>query len=255
MDTIEQAEAPIGGEDVTSSQDTASQVDTQTSTPAIVDGDTTGQVEGNAPEALLAGKYKTQEDLVDGYKNLESKIGELGQKASVADMLQEKLGITPDQLSAQIQQMEEQQRQERYANNPIAPLEDKVQYLESVLQAQETEKAQMALEREVDSYLKENPAFEANREQIIKLSKTPGIGFDPITGQDLGSVGDIAHEYFGAARAQGQQDAYNKIEMKENTQATGVSSVSKKQFGLEDLAGMSASDMEKVLPHSENTYI
>lgn len=255
MDTIEQVEAPIGGEDVTSSQDTVSQVDTQTSTPAIVDGDTTGQVEGNAPESLLAGKYKTPDELVEGYKNLESKLGELGQKASVADMLQEKYGISPEQMTAQIQQLEEQQRQERYANNPIAPLEDKVQYLESMLQAQETEKAQIALEREVDSYLKENPAFEANRNQITKLLKTPGIGFDPNTGQDLASVGDIAHEYFGAARAQGQQDAYNKIEMKESTQATGVSSVSKKQFGLEDLRAMPLEDLMKVLPHSDNQYM
>lgn len=255
MDTIETQEAPIGGEDVTSSQDTASQVDTQTSTPAIVDGDTTGQVEGNAPEPLLAGKYKTAADLEKAYHEAEKLNGQLSQKAQVANLLEEKYGITPDQLQSQIQQLEEQQRQERYANNPIAPLEDKVQYLESTLQAIEAEKAQLALEREVDSYLKENPAYEANREQIIKLSKTPGIGYDPVTGQDLGSVDDIAREYFGAARAQGQQDAYNKIEMKENTQATGVSSVSKKQFGIEDLAGMSASDLEKVLPHSDNTYI
>ena len=111
MDTIEQAEAPIGGEDVTSSQDTASQVDTQTSTPAIVDGDTTGQVEGNAPEALLAGKYKTTADLEKAYHEAEKLNGQLSQKAQVANLLEEKYGITPDQLSALFQRSDGSNRE------------------------------------------------------------------------------------------------------------------------------------------------
>lgn len=255
MDTIEN-QAPLGSDDVTSSQDTAHEVDTQTSAPdETFDGVQSDQGEGNASETLLAGKFKDPGELEKGYKELESKLGELGQKASVADIFQERYGLSPEQLRTQLEQLEEQQRLERYAQNPLAPIEDKVQSLEAIIQRQEAEKANMELEREVDSYLKVNPGYEAHRDQILKLSKTPGIGFDPTTGEDLATVADIANEYFGTARAQGQQDAYNKIEMKENTQATGMSNVSKKSFSAEDLKGLSVAELEKILPHSDNSYM
>lgn len=246
MDTIE-TQAPVGSDDVTSSPDTAT-VDTQTPTPAqSVDGASADQAGGNASESLLAGKYKTPEELANAYTNLESKLGELGPKAALADELQEKYGVTPDQLRAQMQALEIQQRQERYANDPLAPLVDEVQSLKQTIQQQQAEKAEIQLKSEVDSFLKGNPEYEAHKEQILKLAQTPGIGYDKATGQDLGSIGDIAQEYFGTARAQGQQDAYNKIEVKKNTQATGVASTPQKEFGLEDFSTMSASEMKAVL--------
>lgn len=254
MDTIENNE-PAGSDDVTSSPDTSPQVDTQTSAPESVDGGSPEPAEGNASETLLAGKFKDPGELEKGYKELESKLGELGQKASVADLIQEKYGLTPEQLRAQVEQLELQQRQERYANDPLAPLVDEMQILKETIQAQEAEKAEMQLKGQIDSFLKANPAYEANREQITKLAQTPGIGYDPITGEDLGSIGDIAQEYFGNARAQGQQDAYNKIEVKENTQATGISNVSKNQLSADDLKSLSVAELEAILPHSDNQYM
>ena len=52
----------------------------------------TEQAEGQEPgEALLAGKYKTVEDLEKAYLHSESKIGELGPKASESQELRERL--------------------------------------------------------------------------------------------------------------------------------------------------------------------
>ena len=98
MDTIEEPVEPAGSDDVTSSPDT-SVADTQPSeTSENVDGAT--DVDGGTPEVLLAGKYKSPEDLEKAYKELEGKLGTLGQKASVADLIQEKYGMTPDQFQA-----------------------------------------------------------------------------------------------------------------------------------------------------------
>lgn len=246
MDTIETNEAPAGSDDVTSSPDTASQVDAQpVETESTIDGG--GSLEAGATETLLAGKYKSPEELVSAYKELEGKLGELGQKAKVADLLQEKYGVSPEQLRAQIEQLEYQKQQERYAANPIAPLEDKVSFLEQKLAAQEKEKAQAQVRSELDSFIKDNPAYEAHKAQILKLALTPGIGFDQTTGQEVG-FDEIAREYFGTARAQGQQDAYNKIEVKQNTQATTVSrGAPKTKLTMEEFRGLTAKEQAAIL--------
>jgi hypothetical protein len=247
MDTIE-TQAPAGSDDVTSSPDTA-QVDAQTvETKATQDDGSL--VETGANENLLAGKYKSPEELVNAYKELEGKLGDLGQKAKVADLLQEKYGVTPEQLRAQIEQQEYQQQQQRYAQDPMAPLLDKVTALEQKLAVQEQEKALNTVTKELDTFVKNNPAYEAHRDKILKLALTPNIGFDPTTGKEVG-LDEIAKDYFGTARAQGQQDAYKKIETKEMTQATGVSrGAPKGKLTLEDLRGMSVAEQEAVLPHA-----
>ena len=62
MDTIENNEAPAGSDDVTSSPDTAFQVDAQpVESEATIDGG--NSEETGAPEVLLAGKYKSPEEL------------------------------------------------------------------------------------------------------------------------------------------------------------------------------------------------
>lgn len=246
MDTINN-ETPAGSDDVTSSPDTAS-VDTQAAEPT---GTVDGVEGGEAGQALLAGKYKSPAELEKAYKELEGKLGDLGQKASVAELLQSKYGVTPEQLRAQIEQMEYQKQQERYAADPLAPVYDKVAALEQKLAAQEHEKALMQTKADLDKFLKENPAYESHKEKILKLGLTPGIGFNPETGEETG-FDEIAREYFGEARAQGQQDAYRKIETKEQTRATGVSqSAPKSKLTLEDMAQMSVKDLEAVLPWAD----
>ena len=247
MDNIE-TEAPIGGEGATSSQDNVN-VDTQ---PA----DTTNPVsDGNEGEAGQASnpwdndpkfRGKTSEDIYKAYREIEKSNGQLSQKAEVANLLEAR-GFTPAQIKAQIEQLDYQAQQERYAQNPLAPLVDEVQQLKAYKAQQEQKEAQAAVKAEIDSYLKTNPAYEAHKAQLEKLALTPGIGFNPETGEET-SINDIAAEYFGGARAQGQQDAYKKIETKQNTQATSPSQAAPKgRITLEDLAQLSSKEMEAFL--------
>ena len=91
-------------------------------------------------------------------------------------------------------------------------------------------------EKELDGFLnsEEGKPYAEFKDKILKL----GLNLE----KDK-SYGDIAKEYFGQSRAQGQQDAYNKIETKKKTQATGVSMESKK--------GKVGYDSLKDLPRSE----
>jgi len=68
------------------------------------------------------------------------------------------------------------------------------------------------------------------------------------------SYADIANEYFGSARAQGQQDAYKKIDTKIMTQATGASQAPPKgKFTEEDMERMSVAELEAILPHADTS--
>lgn len=252
MDTIENNAEPVGEAGATASPDTSAQVDTQTDAPTgtVSDG-MGGQASGEAP--LLAGKYKSQEDLVKAYTELEGKLGSLGQKAAVADLIQETYGVTPDQLRSQIEQQALAEQRQRYAENPLAPVLDEVQQLRAWKEQQEQEKALAATKSEVESFIKANPGYEAHKEKLLKLTLTPGIGFDPATGQET-DISEIASEYFGAARAQGQQDAYKKIETKVSTQATGGSKApARGKPTLEELRSMSYEERLAVLPHGPNS--
>ena len=244
MDTIENNAEPAGSDDVTSSPDTSAQVDTQTvETEQSVDGATSGEA-GEAQDKLLAGKYKSPEDLENAYKELEGKLGTLGQKAQVADLFEEKYGLTPEQLRQVVEQQELEAKRQRYADNPLAPVLDEVASLRQIVEQQELEKANLAVENELNTFLKENDVYTPFREQIKRLALTEGIGFDT-NGER--PIGDIADEYFGKAIAQGQQSAYNKIEVKKNTQTTGVVSTPNKGVTLDDMRNMTAAELEVLL--------
>ena len=66
MDTNEQT--PDGGQDVSSSQDTVADVAQPTQTEEVVDGNQSEE-EVEAPQ-LLAGKYKTPQELEKAYQEL-----------------------------------------------------------------------------------------------------------------------------------------------------------------------------------------
>jgi len=236
MDTLEQPIEPAGSDDVTSSPDTSVAETQPSETSENVDGGTEGN-EG-APESLILGKYKTQEDLEKAHKELEGKLGSLGQKAAVADLIQEKYGMTPDQLRATIEAEEQQRQQQMYQENPGAFAVQKVQALEQQL-AMEKE------ERELDSFIQKNPEYAPQRDKILKL------GLHLETGKPYE---DIAREYFGEVRAQGQKDAYNKIDAKVRTQATGTQSAPSKKFTEADFDTMSAAEMEAILPHADTSH-
>ena len=236
MDTLETTE-PAGSDDVTSSPDTSFSGETQTVEPEMtVDGGNEG--EAGATETLLAGKYKSPEELEKAYKELEGKLGTLGQKASVADIIQERYGVTPDELREAIESQERARMEQQYRENPGAFAVQKVQELEQKLALQEEEKR-------LDSFLAQNQEYAPFRDLILKLA----LNLERNKGYE-----EIAKEYFGQARAQGQTDAYKKIEVKKNTQATGVSSVPKKALSQEDLKNLSVAELEAILPHADISH-
>jgi len=197
------------------------------------------QSEGSQEAPLFAGKYKSQEDLEKGYKELESKLGELGQKASITDLLQEKFNVSPEQLRARIAQVEQEKKQQYYDENPLAPVFDELDSLKQKIEQQETEKFLAQEEKKLDSFIKENPEYEPFRDKILRLGLSEEQPYE-----------EIAVEWFGKARAQGQQDAYNKIEIKQQPTSSGGQSGGQRRFSIEDLRTMSSKELEQILPHA-----
>ena len=236
MDTLEEPIEPAGSDDVTSSPDT-SVAETQPSEPSEnVDGGT--EANEGAPESLLAGKYKSPEELEKAYKDLESKLGTLGQRAKVADLIQEKYGMTPDQFQATLDAEEQAHLEQEYATNPGGAALREVQNLKQQLALRDEEK-------ELDSFLSKNPEYAPQRDKILKL----GLNLEKDKTYE-----EIASEYFGSTRAQGQQDAYKKIDAKKKTQTTGTQSAPSKRFSEADLQGMTAAEMEALLPHADTSH-
>lgn len=235
MDTIEEQE-PAGSDDVTSSPDTSLN-DTQPSeAPESVDGGT--GVEEGAPKAKFAGKYDSPEELEKAYLEAQRKISETGQKARVADLIQEKYGMTPEEFQATIEAEEQARLEQEYRTNPAgAALRE--------AQAVKQELALMKEERELDSFIQANPEYAAQRDKILKL------GLNLERGK---SYEEIAKEYFGEVRAQGQQDAYKKIDAKVRTQTTGTQSAPQKKFTEADLENMSSKELEAILPHADVSH-
>lgn len=232
MDTIETTESPVGVEGATSSQDTDSQVDTQ---PSETTQDVSDEQAVEEEKALLAGKYKTPEELEKGYKELESKLGQRDEHSELTKMLEEQTGMSASQIRDYIAQQNEQKLMQQYQNNPTPYLAREIEQLKSQLALQ-------AEEKELDSFLEKNPEYAPQRDKILKLG---------LTSEKDKSYDDIAREWFGEVRAQGQKDAYQKIETKKNTQATGSVSTPQKKITLEDMQNMSASELRQILPHAE----
>lgn len=238
MDTNETIE-PVGGADVTASQDTSDDVTQPVEATQEVNNDDQGKAEAvEASEELLAGKYKNQDELVKAHQELEKKLGEQGQKAELANLIEKQTGMTTQQIRENLDRQQQQQLDQQIQDNPGLAALQEVQELKSQVALQ-------AEEKELDSFLRseEGKPYAEQRDKILKL----GLNLE----KDK-TFGEIAKEYFGESRAKGQQDAYNKIETKKNTQATGASQAAPKgKVSLEDLAGMSTEDMEAVLPHAD----
>lgn len=254
MDNTENV-TPVGGEGATSSQEneTVSTQPVETATP-VSDGQPAEAGQAPTPwDNDPRFKGKAPEDIYKAYTESEKVIGQLSQKAQLANKLSEKYGVSPEQVLSQIEQQELKEKQEYYANNPLAPVLDEVNQLKAIVQQNAQEKAMNDTKAELNDFLKTNPGFEAHKDKLMKLAITPGIGFDPKTGDEV-PFADLANEYFGAARAQGQQDAYRKIETKQTTQATSVSQAPPKgKPTLEELRSMTYAERLAVLPHGPNT--
>ncbi len=245
MDNIEQA--PQGEADVTASSGQSDEVDTQpVETEAKVEPVDGGEAEApaetgqSAPwEADPKFKGKTPEDVYKAYKEVEKLSGQLSQKARLANLIEQQYGVTPDKLEKIVTQQAEQERNQLYQTNPIAPVMDKVTQLENKLALQETEK-------ELDNFLKESPEYEKFRDKILNLG---------LSVHQNESFENIAKDYFGEAIAQGQQSAYKKIDTKRMTQATSASQATPKSGLTEaDMDKMTAAELEQVLPWADISH-
>jgi len=233
MDTTATTTEPVGSDGATSSPDTSSS-DTQTAEPTESVSDGQGADAGQT-ETLLAGKYKNVEDLEKAHKELEGKLGQLGPRAKVADLIQEKYGMTPEQFQATIDAEEEARMAQAIQQKPGLAAYQKVQEIQQQLALKEEE-------GKLNSFLAENPAYVPFKDILFNLY---------LNVEKDKELGDIATDYFGQAIAKGQQDAYKKIEVKQKTQATGVSSVPKRQISVEDMKNMSSAELEALLPHAD----
>jgi hypothetical protein len=236
MDTIEETTEPVGSDGATPSPDTsATDAQPSESTDSVSDGEV---VEEGEPEVLLAGKYKTPEELEKAYSELQSKFGEVGQKAEVANLLEKQTGMNAQQIKDYISQQEQARMQEQIQNNPLGYVNAEVQQLKNKIALQ-------AEEKELDKFLssEEGKPYAQNRDKIFQL----GLNL----AKDK-SYADIAKEWFGETRAQGQQDAYKKIEGKIGTQATGASQAApKSRLTPEDMKNMTTEELEAVLPWAD----
>ena len=232
MDTIDN-ETPVGSDGATPSPDTDSN-DTQPieSTDSFSEGNVDEVVE--AP-TLLAGKYKSPEELEKAYNELQGKLGEQGRKAELANLLEEQTGMNTEQLREAIAQQRNSQYQQQVQENPGLAAFNEVQSLKQQLALQ-------AEQKELDNFInsEEGKPYQVFKDKILNL------GLNLERGK---SYGDIAKDYFGQAIAQGQQSAYKKIDKKVMTQATGVSqSAPKGKITAEDMQNMSVAELEAILP-------
>jgi hypothetical protein len=242
MDTIQDG-GPVGAEGATSSQDT-SQIDAQPTDTDVSVSDAQTEEVGDA-QPLLAGKYKSPEELEKAYKSLESKLGETGQKAALVSKLEQSTGMTAQQIEAYIsQQQQERIQQERLEQdqqiqeNPGAVAYQELQKLKSQMAYKEEQNA-------LDSFLNspEGQPYKEHKEKIFEAA----LYLPSYRGKNYS---DIANELFGTVRAQGQNDAYKKIEKKIQSQTTGVNQGAQpRKITPEDMKSMSVDELRAILPN------
>ena len=234
MDTIENE--PVGVEGATSSQDTSTndtQTDSADTTESVSDSNVE-DTEEQAPE-LLAGKYKTQEELIKAHQELEHKLGENSQKAELANLLEKETGLSASQIKDFLAQQQQVQLMQQYQNNPVPYLANQVQQLQN----------QMALQNE-EKILNDFLNSEDGKPYQQFKGEIQEAAFHMPSMKNL-SYQEIATKLFGQARATGQQDAYKKIDKKIMTQSSGVKSAPQKRISLEDMKQMSTAEMETFL--------
>lgn len=234
MDTIETSE-PVGAVDIPATPDTSTN-DTQPVETS--EGSAPAKEEaGTASETLLAGKYKSAEELEKAYTELQSKFGEVGQKAELANLLEKQTGMNAQEIKDYIARQEQAQLEQMIQDNPGGYALQEIQGLKAQLALKEEEAA-------LGDFITKNPEYAPFRDKILNL----GLNLE----RDK-SYEEIATEYFGQARAQGQQDAYRKIDTKMTTQTSGSQSAEPaRKVSAEDLKNMSTTEMEAYLPKAES---
>jgi len=236
MDNLENGEAPDPQEaaDVTAASGQSDGIETQATEEAatIDDGAAEAEVEAHPWDTDDRFKGKTPEQMFQIVQEADRYKGQLGQKAKLADQLSQQYGLTTERMEQITREQAENSRQRQIAANPVAAVYDKVQRLEQQLLIKEEE-------TKLTEFLKDKPQYSEFRDEIKEIGFT--VGRDKTWDQ-------IADKYFGRAINQGREDAYRQTEVKQKTQATGVSRGDiKPSVTLEDMKNMTAAEIEAVL--------
>jgi hypothetical protein len=213
MDNLQNTTDSTGAEGATSSQE-QSVVETQPATQEPTSSESAQTEAGSAQpwESDPRFKGKTAEDVWKSYQEAQTLIGKTSQKAKVAELIEQKYGVTADRFAEMVEQNSQAHQEQYYAENPLAPLQEQVQSLQQQIALQEEQK-------NLDSFIGNNPEYAPFKDKLLH------IGLSLETDK---SYEQIADEYFGQAIKHGQQSAYNKIEQKTNTQASGTATVQSK---------------------------
>lgn len=185
-------------------------------------------------------KDKTPEQMYEIVQEADRYKGALSQKAKVADALSQQFGLTPERMAEIVQERAEAARRKQIESNPVGAVYDELQQVKQQLAERDQQAEIREADMELDKYLTENPSFAQFREQGRKLGFT--VDRDKTWDQ-------IFNSYFGQAIVAGQENAYNKIDIKQKTQATGVSRGEvKTSLTTEDLQKMTVAELKAVLP-------
>ena len=141
MDT--NIQEPVGVEDITPSPDTSTD---------IAQPEETGEASAVEPEesgeaSLLAGKYKTPQELEKAYTELQSKLGEQGQKAELVNQLEKTTGMSHQQIKDYLANQEYAQYQQQVQGNPGLAAYQEVQQLKGQIALQKEEQELNKLDR------------------------------------------------------------------------------------------------------------
>jgi hypothetical protein len=178
-------------------------------------------------------KGKTPDEMFKIVQEADKYKGQLSQKAKVADLLSQQFGLTPERMAQIAQERAEAQQAAHIQANPIAYVQNELQQVKQQLVIKDEEV-------KLDKFLAEKPQFADFRNEIKSL----GFSVDRDKTWD-----QIAEKYFGRAIAKGQEAAYNQIDIKQKTQATGVSRGEvRTSLTTEDMSKMSVSELEAILP-------
>lgn len=145
-----------------------------------------------AQERLLAGKYKSPEELEKGYKELEKNLGNHKKLENLVNAISEQTGMTPEQIEAELNARNSgQDTSVDTATSTVDPA------LKRTLQAQQAQLAKMQFAMEYKELVAENPAFDKVRGQLQELYMSKG---------STTSLKELANEYYqpilGAVRDQ-----------------------------------------------------
>lgn len=158
--------ANAGGQvDLKALKDKIANPDTPSNTveTRVPDPDNPTKTDQPVEDKLLAGKFKTQEDLEEGYNNLESKLGQKANAEKLGEMLVQYSGRDIEELTTDLQEaIKTNQAPTRQETNTEQPHVDtqKLSEVEKKVKALEASQLQAQFDRESKALVEKYPDAE-----------------------------------------------------------------------------------------------